>query len=64
MEENKVLDLRTVWASFMDDNGQQVDGFFKLVEQAQNYVKLLSGKNILTIPYHKINKIKETLSNG
>ncbi len=61
MTDNKVLDLRTVWASFMDDNNKQVQGFFKLLEQTVNYVKLISGKNIITIPYHRLLKMKEVM---
>jgi len=56
--ENKVLG-NEVWISYIDDNGLEVKGFFILVEQSANYVKIKSGSNILTIPYHRINKIKE-----
>jgi hypothetical protein len=59
-EEDKTEDLRVVWVSFLDDNQQQVNGFFKLVEQAQNYIKILSGKNTITVPYHRLLKLKET----
>jgi len=35
------------------------DGFFILLEQNSNFVKIKTGSNILTIPYHRIKKIKE-----
>lgn len=47
-----------VWICFINDDGQEVKGFFTLLEQTENYVKVLSGKNILILPYHRINKIK------
>ncbi len=57
--KDKVSGNQEIWISYIDDNGLLVNGFFILIEQTLNYVKILSGKNILTIPYHKINKIKE-----
>lgn len=62
--ENKTYDLRklkVIWASFKDDTGEEVKGFFKLLEETTNYVKLISGKNILTIPYHRLIKMKELI---
>jgi sporulation protein YlmC with PRC-barrel domain len=64
MKENKVPDLKIVWASFLDDNGQEAKGFFRLIEYTRSYVKLKSGNNILIIPFHRINKIKEMIENG
>ncbi len=59
MTNDKDIRNKWIWISFIDDNEKSIDGFFILVEQTLNYVKILSGKNILTIPYHKINKMKE-----
>jgi hypothetical protein len=57
--KNKVLGNKEVWISYIDDTGLEVKGFFILVEQTANYVKIKSGSNILTISYHRINKMKE-----
>lgn len=57
--ENKVSGNKEIWISYIDDSGQEVHGFFLLVEQNHSYIKIKSGSNILTIPYHRINKIKE-----
>ena len=57
--ENKVSENKEVWISYTDDNGLEVKGFFKLIEQNLNFIKIQSGCNILTIPYHRVNKIKE-----
>jgi len=56
--------LKVIWASFLDDTGQEIRGFFRLIEQTTNYVKLVSGKNILTIPFHRIIKLKEGIEDG
>lgn len=63
--KGKILDvsvLNAVWVSFLDDDEHKVQGFFKLFEQTTNYVKLISGKNVLTIPYHRLYKLKEVIS--
>ena len=57
--ENKVSENKEVWISYIDDNGLEVKGFFRLIEQNLNFIKIKSGSNILTIPYHRVNKIKE-----
>jgi len=49
--------MKKVWISFEDD-GHKTEGFFELIEQTANYVKIKSGNNILIIPFHKVNKIK------
>ena len=64
MEDNKVSGNKEVWISYIDDNGQEVNGFFILIEQNHNYIKIKSGVNIHTIPYHRINKIKERVKDG
>ena len=57
--ENKVSVSKEIWISYIDDSGSEVKGFFVLVEQTLNFIKIKSGSNVLTIPYHKVNKIKE-----
>ncbi len=46
------------YVSFIDDNGEKVSGYFEILEQNINFVKIKSGKNILIIPYHRVLKIK------
>jgi len=55
---------KKIWISYINDDGQIISGFVVLLEQSQNYVKIETGSNILTLPYHKINKIKEKIENG
>jgi sporulation protein YlmC with PRC-barrel domain len=52
---------KEIWISYIDDLGQVVSGFFILIEENLSFVKIKSGSNILTIPFHKINKIKEAI---
>jgi len=47
-----------VFISFQDEKDETIEGYFELVEQSINYVKINTGKNIITIPYHKLNKMK------
>jgi len=47
-----------VFISFQDEKDKKIEGYFELVEQATNYIKIKSGINIITIPYHKLNKMK------
>lgn len=59
MEDNKVSGCKEVWISYIDDTEQIVSGFVILLEQTDTFVKIKTNKNILTIPFHRINKIKE-----
>lgn len=54
-------DNRIVFCVYKNDDDQQVQGYFKLVEQTANYIKILSGKNLLLIPFHRLIKMKESL---
>lgn len=50
--------MEKIWISY-NDNGKRIEGYFYLVEQKEAYVKIMSNKNVITIPFHKINKIKQ-----
>lgn len=62
MEDAKKVAWRMVkvFISYIDE-GKEVKGTFDLIEQKENYVKIMSNGNKLTIPYHKINKLKEKI---
>ena len=40
-------------------NEKIVEGFFELIEEKEYYIKIRSGKNIVSIPWHNIEKMKE-----
>lgn len=53
--------MRKAYVNYTDEEGKIVKGTFELIEQKDNYVKIKSNENILTIPYHKLNKLKEKI---
>lgn len=59
--DNKVSGDKEIWISYLDDNNKNVYGFVILIEQTSTYVKIKTNRNILTIPYHRILKIKEAI---
>lgn len=54
------LSIKRVFVSFVNDDGKVTEGYFDLLEQTINYIKIQTGNSILTIPYHRINKVKES----
>ncbi len=53
------MESKKVFISYIDDDGSEVKGYFNLIEETQSFVKIKSDSNIITLPYHRINKIKE-----
>ncbi len=43
-----------------DKNGKDidVDGYFELIGEAENFLVINTGKNVVRIPYHRIIKMK------
>lgn len=56
--------MNKIWISFQDENNEKIEGYFDLMQESINYIKIRTQNNILTIPYHKINKIKRNLKGG
>lgn len=48
-----------IFVSYKDDNNQIVKGYFSLIKETDNYIRIQSGKNEITIPYHRIIKVKK-----
>lgn len=46
------------YVSFIDDDNTKTSGYFEILEQNMNYLKMKSGKNIIIIPYQRVLKIK------
>ena len=46
------------YVSYLDDNDKKVSGYFEMLEQNMNFIKIQSGKNIIIIPYQRVLKIK------
>lgn len=44
---------------YLDDNDQKVDGFVEILDSNSAFVKFSTNKNVLTIPFNRVIKIKE-----
>lgn len=49
------------FVSYLDDNDQIVNGYFEIVDRKDGYLIIKSGKNKISIPNHRVKKIKEDL---
>jgi len=45
--------------SFLDEKNETITGWFEIIEQNSSYIKFRTSTNTLTIPIHRILKIKE-----
>lgn len=50
---------RRVFISFLNDDDSKQETYCELIEESLNFVKVMIGQNIVTIPYHRLLKIKE-----
>lgn len=50
---------KKVFISYLDDNGEKVEGYVLSVETSDSWVTIDNGKNIIKIPSHRVLKIKE-----
>ena len=56
--------MKLKFISFYDDKDKLVEGYFEVIEENENSIKFKTAKNILTIPMHRICKIKEKIEEG
>ncbi len=56
--------IQRVFISFLNDDDSKQETYCELVEETSNYVKIKIGMNVLTLPYHRILKIKKTEMNN
>lgn len=59
-----VVSHKEVFVSFLDEQNIKVEGWFQLIEESSNFIKIQTGSNLLTIPFSRILKVKERLNNG
>lgn len=56
---DRSLDIgREEFLSYLNDTGEQISGYFEIVEITQAYVKIKTKGNVILIPMHRILKIK------
>ena len=53
------LGNREIWICYLNDDDREINGFFYCVNETSNYIQIKSGSNLITIPFHRILKIKE-----
>jgi len=53
MEEKK-----NVFISYWDDDGKKKDVWCEIIEETDNYVTFKYNEEVITIPYHRILKVK------
>lgn len=63
MSGDNNIKIKKIFVSYKDDNDEKREGIFELIEETISYIKIKSGKNIIKIPYHRINKTKEQIEN-
>ena len=51
-------DKKKVFISYLDDDNKQKDVWVEILEETQNYVTFRYNDDVITIPYHRILKIK------
>lgn len=51
--------VRRVFISFKNDDEVIQNTYCELLEENINYVKIQIGQNVITLPFHRILKIKE-----
>jgi len=52
-------DRKKTFIAFLDDDGKVREDWITIIEQNISYVKFEYRGNIITIPFHRILKIKE-----
>lgn len=58
---NKKMGDRKKFVSYKNDDDQVVSGYFLVIEESNSFIKIKTHNNIVTLPYHRIIKIKEDL---
>ena len=50
---------KRVFICFLNDDDVKQETYCEMIEESSNFVKIKIGENTLTLPYHRILKIKE-----
>lgn len=54
----------TIFICYLDDDGERVNAHVELIELSENWIKIKTSKNELTIPTHRVLKIKKEVKDG
>lgn len=50
---------RKIFLAYLDERDNLRMGNFELIKETESYIKVRSDRNIITIPFHRIKKMKE-----
>jgi hypothetical protein len=56
MDEKRDKNIKFI--SFYNDKNRLVEGYFEVLEENTSFIKFKTNRNILTLPWNKINKTK------
>lgn len=51
--------VKESFVSYKNDTGEIVTGYFEIVDFKETYIRIKTKGNIITIPMHRVLKIKE-----
>lgn len=61
---DKVSGVKEVWISYKDDNDSIVSGFVILHELTATSIRFETNRSIITLPIHRLLKLKERKEYG
>jgi hypothetical protein len=55
---------RNTFIVYLDDNDSKIEAYVDVLEQTDSYIKFENARNVITLPYNRVLKIKEKLGGG
>ena len=49
---------------YVDDNDQKKEAFIELLESNPTYIKFATNRNVITLPFSRVIKLKEERNNA
>lgn len=62
MEDKKDVDIKTTFIAFLDDDGEKQEDWVDLIEENNSFVKFKYQGKELTIPWHRVLKVKKEVA--
>ena len=56
--------MEKTYISYKDDDNKIIKGYFEIIKETESKVEVKTDNNIITIPFHRILKIKRKLKGG
>ncbi len=53
------MEKKSVFISYLDDDDRKKDVWVEIIEETSSYVTFRDNDNVITIPFHRILKIKK-----